>query len=1150
MHHLSIDHLIVGIVMLVTLVIGFWSGRGIRDIREYATANKMLGTWALVLTWLATDIAGETVLDTINSIRTVGILKLIAAGGVVIAILAQAFFFAPKFAHFKDCITIGDVIGKLYKGPSQIIAGILNFFTALCITGMEITVIGLLCETLLGIDYRWGVGIGGGMLVLYTVHGGIKSVAFTDVFQFLVLFVVLPVITVKALDSAGGIGNVFSQLPSDQFRIFNHPKGPYYLALFLSLSIFQFSVIDPALIQRMLMGRTEKQLRHQFFIMAAFKFALIPTYLLLGLASLVLYPEATDSTILPHIIRDILPAGIKGLAIAGLFAITMATFDSFLHAAGLTLVHDVMRPLFSKKITPNELSWTRWMTLLAGLVTIAVGMVRADDLYEFVLISYKFTGPLLAFPLFAGVLGLKPDKQAFYIAAGVTIMVLLLADFLLPADYAYLSPLISVITNGVVFLGIHFVHNRGFVIVNHEKKHAHLWQPTRKSFLAKLQALLPSPQNIVSYSQGQVEKYGAPYILLGVFVIVNYMLPYFMWGHSSVQSHDLMLYLRFIGAMACGLLVVKEKWPKSLLRYLPTFWHLTLLYCLPFTSTVMFLLTQGSTEWLINVTMTIMFLVVLVDWKSFLILTGLGIALGFLFYTQVVGPIHVPLSFSTGYLLVYQGIFATMIGLLFARRRQIRTEQRQKILQSQEQATQAQLLRSATLQANTLKAIEETSANRLLQIIKTLKDLPTQGKNEKQLQTAISSLVPMAFQLQSIHARAKDYLRLEIKPLVIDEWLRKLRTQLYDQGMANNVQFIRKTQHTELRGDDTQLTQLLHTSIRLLRQEEGLDEELSFLVGLEDTMLHYPLPTIGSDYVKQVQALRIVVTTEDNLPPLEGSYQADLSTPASAFLGDHTTYDLSVQECKCIVKAHYGYTEIAKNTLLYVIPVDLHEVRSKDMDNPYMALGSTPVRANDQYKDARLDAQAQEKAFLAAVQSRSKANIGLIQIALELIKWYHGPVNRHSGEPFYLHPLTVAQIVLDYNTDEETILGALLHDTVEDTSMLLQNIETAFGYETASVVDTVTHLESMQNSIFKIRLSAIENLQLLERTGNKRGLYVKLADRVHNIKTISGHPMLSKRVSIAQETLDFFVPLANRLELGKVADKLKSICEQVLRNKN
>ena len=103
-----------------------------------------------------------------------------------------------------------------------------------------------------------------------------------------------------------------------------------------------------------------------------------------------------------------------------------------------------------------------------------------------------------------------------------------------------------------------------------------------------------------------------------------------------------------------------------------------------------------------------------------------------------------------------------------------------------------------------------------------------------------------------------------------------------------------------------------------------------------------------------------------------------------------------------------------------------------------MELGAELVRTNDAYPGAA----EQEETFLAAVEKRTSINLELVKTAIEAIKWYHGPARRKSGEPFYLHPLAVAQIVLDYNQEEATLLGALLHDTVEDTPMLLENIDT------------------------------------------------------------------------------------------------------------
>ncbi|MEL7065487.1 MAG: HD domain-containing protein, partial [Bacteroidota bacterium] len=128
---------------------------------------------------------------------------------------------------------------------------------------------------------------------------------------------------------------------------------------------------------------------------------------------------------------------------------------------------------------------------------------------------------------------------------------------------------------------------------------------------------------------------------------------------------------------------------------------------------------------------------------------------------------------------------------------------------------------------------------------------------------------------------------------------------------------------------------------------------------------------------------------------------------------------------------------------------------------------------------------------------------------------------------------------LDYNTNEATILGALLHDTVEDTSMLLEDIEAVFGTEAARIVDTVTHLQSQKESFYKVKLSAEENILMLLKADDERALYVKVADRMHNMRTIDAKPLKSQ-LKTAQETLDFFVPLCKeRLGLVAAAEELE-----------
>jgi (p)ppGpp synthase/HD superfamily hydrolase len=152
---------------------------------------------------------------------------------------------------------------------------------------------------------------------------------------------------------------------------------------------------------------------------------------------------------------------------------------------------------------------------------------------------------------------------------------------------------------------------------------------------------------------------------------------------------------------------------------------------------------------------------------------------------------------------------------------------------------------------------------------------------------------------------------------------------------------------------------------------------------------------------------------------------------------------------------------------------------------------------------------------------------------------------RESGEPFYLHPMAVAQIVLDYNQEEATLLGALLHDTVEDTPLTLEQVALLFSQEVRTIVQGVTHMESNKATNYKVLLSHPANIHRLLGSEGKRVLYAKLADRVHNMRTIGVRSYESQRRT-AEETLLFFVPLAKYLGLTEAAEELKNRSFEVL----
>ncbi|WP_420144222.1 RelA/SpoT family protein [Sphingobium sp.] len=141
----------------------------------------------------------------------------------------------------------------------------------------------------------------------------------------------------------------------------------------------------------------------------------------------------------------------------------------------------------------------------------------------------------------------------------------------------------------------------------------------------------------------------------------------------------------------------------------------------------------------------------------------------------------------------------------------------------------------------------------------------------------------------------------------------------------------------------------------------------------------------------------------------------------------------------------------------------------------------------------------------------------------------HGSQKRASGDPYFSHPIEVAGILTDFNLDDQTIVTALLHDTIEDTLVTYDEIEQAFGKDVARMVDGVTKLSKIEAMSENER--AAENLRkfLLAMSDDIRVLLVKLADRLHNMRTLHFIKNPDKRRRIARETMDIYAPLAERI---------------------
>ena len=161
----------------------------------------------------------------------------------------------------------------------------------------------------------------------------------------------------------------------------------------------------------------------------------------------------------------------------------------------------------------------------------------------------------------------------------------------------------------------------------------------------------------------------------------------------------------------------------------------------------------------------------------------------------------------------------------------------------------------------------------------------------------------------------------------------------------------------------------------------------------------------------------------------------------------------------------------------------------------------------------------------------------------------HEKQKRDEGSPYIIHPVAVANILTELKLDSATIATGLLHDTIEDTHATYKTIEDEFGKEVADLVEGVTKISEFENQA--ISNSKAENFRKLILATSKdiRVLLVKLADRLHNMRTISFVSDTNKQIRKAKETMEIYAPLADRMGMNRIRDELEDLSFEVLNPK-
>jgi GTP pyrophosphokinase len=223
-------------------------------------------------------------------------------------------------------------------------------------------------------------------------------------------------------------------------------------------------------------------------------------------------------------------------------------------------------------------------------------------------------------------------------------------------------------------------------------------------------------------------------------------------------------------------------------------------------------------------------------------------------------------------------------------------------------------------------------------------------------------------------------------------------------------------------------------------------------------------------------------------------------------------------------------------TARQIIPVELPDTPPVPQEKALPV-----VRAPDQ---RAIDRQAIDQRFEALLKhvhaNRPNDDIALVRKAWEFCVQHHKGQMRASGEPYIIHPLEVAEVLAEMKMDSTSIAAGLLHDSVEDTPATNEQIAAGFGEQVAHIVEGVTNIDKIEFANREDRQAENVRKMLLAMVSDVRVVLIKLADRLHNMRTLE-YLRPERRESIARETLDIYAPLAHRLGMGKVRGELEDL---------
>lgn len=437
--------------LLFILGVGLWGGRNIGNLKDYATAGKSFGTLTIFATLSASFIGGGFSMGNAEKVFLVGISNIVALWGFSLKEILVARYIAPNMGRYPDAISVGDIMEPAYGRGARLFSGIFGLMLCAGILGAQVGATGYVFNLFLGLDRTWGIALGCGIVIIYATVGGMRSVVWTDVVQFAVLAVGIPLALFAGIEHAGGWSAVAARLPESRLALPSEPKAIVaFVSLFLTF-VFGETLVPPY-VQRLLIGRHTRQVAAGTLLSGLFSVPFFAVTGLIGLVALALDPGLDANLAMPYVIKESLPPVLQGCVIAAIISIIMSSADSFLNSAAIAFSNDIVRPLRRERLAPAaELRLARVVTLVVGVLSVVFALT-IDSVLDILIYAYTFWAPTVLVPLGAALLGLPVSRRRFVAGALAGIAGAALWTHVLGTPYGVDGLVVGFLANLTAFL--------------------------------------------------------------------------------------------------------------------------------------------------------------------------------------------------------------------------------------------------------------------------------------------------------------------------------------------------------------------------------------------------------------------------------------------------------------------------------------------------------------------------------------------------------------------------------------------------------------------------------------------------------------------------------------------------------------------------